>query len=306
MSHQRLAAALLAISLAACSDSGTTSASSGSLTLQLTDAPANFKHAVVTISQIYLQPGNDSTAQRVVLSNTPVTTDLLTLSNDVSKLVDNAVVPAGTYNQLRFVITGGYVEVATATGSEIYATSSNYAGLPSGAIVTGTLQMPSYAQSGLKVNLPGGGITIGTDAKILLVDFNVQKSFGQQAGASGRWVMSPVVNATDFQATGSLTATMKLDSGVVLPQVGGTTASLANARAVLIAADSTQKALSFVADTGGTFKAKFKYVVPGTYQLDVVLDSTTVTTNPAHPATVTVSSAQAATQNFRVTNVTKP
>jgi hypothetical protein len=65
--------------------------------------------------------------------------------------------------------------------------------------VTGDLQMPSFAQSGLKVNLPGDAITVeGDDQRILLVDFDVSKSFGHQAGNSGKWVMHPVITATDM------------------------------------------------------------------------------------------------------------
>ena len=83
----------------------------GALSIRLTDATGDFKKAVVTIDRVTLQPGNDSTAQAIVLRDTPITTDLLTLANDVATLVDGAVVPAGTYGQLRFVISGAYIEV---------------------------------------------------------------------------------------------------------------------------------------------------------------------------------------------------
>jgi hypothetical protein len=35
--------------------------------------------------------------------------------------------------------------------------------------------------------------------KVLLVDFDVAESFGQEGSGSGQWVMHPVINATDFQ-----------------------------------------------------------------------------------------------------------
>jgi hypothetical protein len=57
--------------------------------------------------------------------------------------------------------------------------------------------MPSLAQSGLKVDLPGGAIRIEGDQRILLVDFDVAQSLGHVAGGYGRWVMHPVVHATD-------------------------------------------------------------------------------------------------------------
>ena len=87
--------------LAACGDS--TNADTGRISLKLTDAPGDFQKAVVTIDQIYLQGGSDENPSggRVVLLSTPVTTDLLTLANSVQDLVTDAVVPAGTYSQLR-------------------------------------------------------------------------------------------------------------------------------------------------------------------------------------------------------------
>src|SRR6185437_2203526 len=135
--------------IAACSDS--TASGSSKVSVLLTDAPGDVKAAVVTMSEIDLQ-GSGGTH---VLMSTPVTTDLLTLAQSTAQLVNGAVVPAGNYEQLRFVITGGYIEVDNGDGTtSIYASSPTSSGLPSGAQVAGTLQMPSLAQSGIKVNLP--------------------------------------------------------------------------------------------------------------------------------------------------------
>ncbi len=132
------------------SSTGLEFGANGKITVLLKDAPAaSLKAAVVTITEIDLV----GTAGPVVLSTTETTTDLLKLSVDTAALVEKAVVPAGTYTQLRFVITGGYVET---TGGELFASSPTYQGLPPGAVVTGTLRMPSFAQSGLKVDLPSG------------------------------------------------------------------------------------------------------------------------------------------------------
>jgi len=128
-----------------------------------------------------------------VLMSDPVTTDLIDLSNSTAVLVDGEAVPAGTYSQLRFVITGGYVEVENADGStSIFASSPTYAGLPAGAVVAGQLQMPSMGQSGLKVDFPPTDLEINEDQD-LLVDFDVSQSFGHEAGNSGKWVMHPVI-----------------------------------------------------------------------------------------------------------------
>lgn len=132
-----------------------------------------------------------------MLRDEDLTTDLLTLVGTTQALIDSMAVPVGTYGQLRFVISGGYIEVENTGGTtSIYASSPTYAGLPAGAVVAGQLQMPSYAQSGLKVTLPAGAIVITEDDLVILtIDFDVSQSFGQAAGGSGNWVMSPVVRA---------------------------------------------------------------------------------------------------------------
>lgn len=191
-----LTAALVLVGAASC-DSSPTAVRTGQLTLLLTDAPGDVVTAVVTIDQIYLQGGENDDNGRIILRNDDVTTNLLTLVDDTQSLIEGVEIPVGTYGQLRFVISGAYIEVenddATTT---IYASSPNYAGLPVDAVVGGTLQMPSLAQSGLKINLPNDALVIAEDETVtLVIDFDVSQSFGQMAGASGQWVMTPVLNA---------------------------------------------------------------------------------------------------------------
>ncbi len=179
---------------AACEELGPRT---GQMTMYLTDAPGDVQKAVVTIEEIYLT-GADSTEGRVLLRDIPFTTDLLTLADSLHLLIDGVEIPADTYGQLRMVISGAYIEVEAADGgSEIYASSPTYAGLPAGAVVTGSLQMPSFASSGLKVNLPGDAFTVIADGVVaLVVDFDVSQSFGKLAGGSGQWVMTPVLHGT--------------------------------------------------------------------------------------------------------------
>lgn len=294
-----LAFALLALgTLGACSDSSTSSGTAR-ISLLLTDAPGDIKAAVVTISEIDLQ-GSGGTH---VLMNTPVTTDLLTLAGSTAQLVKDAVVPAGTYAQLRFVITGGYVEVDNGDGTtSIYASSPNYAGLPSGATVAGTLQMPSYGQSGLKVNLPGGDVTLASGEKVFLVDFDVSQSFGQQAGDSGMWVMHPVVKATDFQTTGGLTVQLTQASSLTMPLLNGTALTLGDFTAVLTASDNSTKSVALTDAGNGIFQGQFPFLAPGTYSLTLTAPSkVTFTTTPAVPQSITLQSAQEDTSSFTLT-----
>lgn len=188
--------AILTLVAASCDSS--TAPRSGALRLLLTDLPGDVVAAVVTIDRIYLQASDEGDAGRLTLRDEDVTTDLLTLVGSTQELISGVTIPVGSYGQLRFVISGAYLEVENEDGStSIYSSSPSYAGLPAGAVVAGTLIMPSLAQSGLKVKLPSDVLVIGEDESVtLLVDFDVALSFGKAAGASGNWVMSPVLQGS--------------------------------------------------------------------------------------------------------------
>ena len=281
-------------SAGACGEASTANVTSGKISLLLTDAPGDVKKAVVTISQVYLQGDGEDASGRVILRDTPITTDLLTLANSTADLVKDATVPAGTYGQLRFVITGGYIEIENGDGStSVFATSPTYAGLPAGTTVAGQLKMPSFATSGLKVNLPGGSVRIDSEQTILLVDFDVSRSYGKEAGISGQWVMSPVLTATDLTFSGGLKVSLSKDPALTLPSVNGTPVTLGQFKATLTKAGGTTEELALTdADLNGTFEATFKYVVAGSYTVNFVAPAgvSSFTTNPASPATVTVTS----------------
>lgn len=185
---------LLAVLTAGCAERAT-GPGRATLTIHLTDAPGDIHAAVVTIAEVYLQ----GTGGRTVLGSTPYTVDLVTLATTSTVLIENVTVSAGTYPELRFVVTGAYIEVEDASGgTQIFASAADYAGLPPGPVVDGQLQLPSFATSGLKVKLPDGGLEVPTaGAMSLLVDFDVAQSFGHEAGQSGMWVMHPVITATD-------------------------------------------------------------------------------------------------------------
>ena len=179
----------LFLALTACES--TKAGDTSQVTLLLMDAPGDILEAVVTIDEIYLQGGDGG---RRVLLDVPVTVTLTDLVTETMTLLEAVVVPAGTYDQLRFVISGGYIRVEgqAAGTSTIFASSGDYAGLPVGAVVGGQLVMPSFDASGLKVNVPGQ-LTLPEGATTLLVDFDARESFGLDAGLSGSWVMSPLI-----------------------------------------------------------------------------------------------------------------
>lgn len=271
------------------------------ITLKLTDAPGDYKRAVVTISQVELLGEGEN--NKVILLNQAKTTDLLTLANDTADLVKDAVVPAGTYSELRFVITGAYIEVEEAGGTKIYATSPTYEGLPEGAQVAGSLQMPSYAESGLKVKI-SSPVTVEGEQKVILVDFDVAQSFGRQAGNSGQWVMSPVIKAAEITFSGTVTVTLTKNADVSLPVINSQQISLADFKATLTNTGNTTETVAFTDANGdGTFEAQFKFLVPGDFSAAIVGPAgVKFTVNPASPAPVSVGSGKQVGVAFTLTS----
>ena len=185
LSRSRGAGLVLALALVAGCDgqgpNGTTSFS-----VKLKDAPGDVQQAVVTISEVDLV-GSGGVQ---VLTQTPTTVDLLTLASTTASLVQDVEVPSGHYEQLRFKITGACLAVENGSGgSDVYATDG-YDATQCGGAATGLLQSPSYAESGLKVTMAGNALELTGPEKIVLVDFDVSQSFGQDASG---WVMHPVV-----------------------------------------------------------------------------------------------------------------
>ena len=312
-----LAAALLA---AACSDLSDSTgpeetgqitqqtAATRGFTLLLTDAPGDVDAAVVTISEVKLV--GEGSNGRVALLSSPVTVDLVTLQNSIATMVSGFDVPEGSYSQMRVVITGGYIEVERAGGgSDIFASSPSYAGLPAGATVDGVLHMPSMGQSGLKIDLPGGKLDIDDDATVVMLDFDVKDSFGHEAGRSGRWIMNPNIKASNVTFGGNVVAQLSLGSGVTLPILNGSQVTLASFNAKLTpVGGGTSRTVTFTdANNDGTFDAMFKGLLPGQYSLEVLLPAGVLGTfNIALPVVVTVTENQTVTQPISLATAALP
>jgi hypothetical protein len=282
--------------LGACDD-GTGSRTSR-VTLKLTDAPADLAEAWVEIEQVYLQ----GSGGRIVLRDESTgLIDLLTLRDQVIDLVSDHPVPAGSYSEMRFVIGDAYIRTES---GQVFATAG--AQLPPGTVATGTLHCPSCAQSGIKVKFMDGGLSLVDDAEILVADFDVSRSFGREAGQSGRWVMHPVITGADFTFSGGIAGTVGLAEGVTLPACGGGDVTLAHfvPRALV----GTDTIASGNVDESGAYRIRF--VPPGSYTLGYAPSLTfengqTVSfTAAATPATVSVTSGATASADYAISAAT--
>ncbi len=199
------------LALGACDSTGPDGA--GSMSILMTDAPGDVNQAVVTIERIEIVGGSGG---HLVLRDTPWTGDLTELTNEFVTLVDGAVLPQGHYSQLRFVISEACIGVEAADGpNEVYASDESFFAECDGT-ATGDLQMPSLAQTGIKVIFQGA-IDVGSDQMIVLIDFDVSQSFGKLAGGSGQWVMDPTIHGVEITFSGTVNLTVELASGVTLP-----------------------------------------------------------------------------------------
>lgn len=297
-----------ALFLGACEAStGSLEPGDASLTVQLTDAPGDLKEARVKLSRIILQGTGtgDSTAarQEFAVASTEWINLLDLAGGKLQNLVSGATVQPGTYSQLRLVVDGAYV---VTRDNKVYATSG--AALPPNVTSTGELKCPGCAQSGFKVVFPGG-ITVA-DATTLLIDFDVNQSFGHEAGNSGKYILKPVLIGTKKGGSGSaqpgtIGGMVTLAQGVTIPACGGQT-GLDLARFVPTATSGT------TLKTGATTAAgayTIGAVAPGTYALGVdrvgFANGDTLTfAAQANPASVTVASGATATAGYSVTSAT--
>lgn len=284
-------ALLLTLPAAACDD--TTDAEFGEVSIQLTDAAGEeVVDAWVTITDIYFQQEsgeNDPEDSRVyILEDATETHELTSLSETVEELVVGELVPTGTYGQLRVVISGGCI--VTDLGS-VFATD----GYGECGAADGLLNMPSFAQTGAKVLLNGLEVTGGQ--QVLLLDFNVEESFGQEAGMSGMWVMEPVIHASNITLTGGIAVTLS-EGDVTLPE--GYDLGQFSATMVPTVGDDSQ--VDFADDDGdGTYELAFRYLITDNGPFEVQLNAPeglTVTVDPASPVMVDPASAETATVDW--------
>lgn len=200
--------------LTACGES-TAPVGSATLTVLLTDAPGNVDEVWVQVLEAYIQ-GDAGRTTVLPFDDTRDLVELTSLAGTSTPLAEGVQLDPQNVSQFRLVI--GKAAIVTEDG-EIY---SKDGGLPPDALpvdVDGELRCPScgQGQSGLKINLPDGAVTIDAGSNEIVVDFDAGQSLAHSTG-TGDWVMRPVINGMDTDETGSISANVILAPGVEIPQ----------------------------------------------------------------------------------------
>lgn len=215
MKRYALPLVLLPLVAAACGDS--TTPQQTAVTLELTDDAGDLVDNVwIEVGQIYLQGAG---GRQDLLTSAEAEglqlMELTELDDETVTLVDGKVIPSGSYGQLRFVVESAVLEA----DGKFYS----YNGAvppgedPSSFEADGDLVCPSCNQTGIKALLPQEDLPVEGDQQIYALDFDVGRSFGREAGASGQWVMSPIIVTTNLELTGTITGTVSLAEGVTIP-----------------------------------------------------------------------------------------
>lgn len=224
----------------------------GTMQVLLTDAPAAFESVLIDVQQVKIHKSSDAGEDEngwIEINTEPMMIDLLNLTNGQVELLGEIDLEPGRYNQMRFIL-GDQNEIIT-DGNTI------------------PLDTPSAQQSGLKLNIQadiesGGMYT-------LLLDFDASRSI-VKAGASGKYLLKPVIRAVSLQESGSIEGT--IEPAEAMPWV------------YAIANQDT------IAGTKANDSGEFRLIglLPATYQVSVVPD--TQTFNPVVLSNVAVEHSQ--------------
>jgi hypothetical protein len=186
----------IAAAVVGCDSAGVTEGGAegetGTLTVRLTDAPGDILEANVTIERVAIVPTEDSASGDAdeggleVLSDDPMTVDLLTLQNGVTAALGTVEIPEGAYSQIRLI---------TAQDADVYYEDAD------GQRQQAELMLPSADESGIKISLQEFEIDEASDEVEVTLDFNVEDSFVQR-GQMGSYLFKPVVRTESLVVNG--------------------------------------------------------------------------------------------------------
>jgi hypothetical protein len=271
-------AVLAAASLAACGgggDSSTTpttttpTATFGSLSVALTDAPAcGFDAVNVTVTKVRVNKSataGDTDSSWVDLALSPARKiNLLSLTNGVLDTLGQASLDPGHYGQIRLVLDAN----ASGTANTV---------IPTGGTKEVALDTPSAVQSGLKLN-GEFDITAGAQTS-LVIDFNACKSVVKKGNAG--YALKPVLTLVPAAQNG----------------ISGVIAASALTQHVMVSAEQNGQVIASTTPDQQTGVFLVSHLAAGNYDLVITSDNSAASVIGAVPVTATgttsVSSAAA-------------
>lgn len=179
---------LFIMQLTSCNDD-TTNDKQATLTVRMTDAPANYDAVMVDVQGVEVT-GDGGSA--VMLNTTAKVYNLLELSNGVNTLIATGDVNAGTVSQIRLIL--GTNNSVTVGG------------------VVHPLTTPSAMQSGLKIQV-NQTFEAGVEYSILL-DFDANQSI--VLTGNNEYQLKPVIRTIDTAISGSIKGSVSPFTGNVL------------------------------------------------------------------------------------------
>jgi len=170
-----LAAAVLFAGLAGC---GGSSSDSGVLSVELTDAPAEFQAVYVTVAQVAVHRAGDANASWITIADVNGTFDLLQLQNGTTELLGVASIPVADYTQMRLILA----DESNDTALHPYG---NY------VVVDGNASELTVPSMELKES---HNFTMAADGNVTMtIDFDANRSIH---AAGSKWILNPVLHVT--------------------------------------------------------------------------------------------------------------
>lgn len=157
--------------------------------------------SVLTLEDVELVSASGS-GSNVVLVSGQMTTDLLSVQNDLQQLVQQQAIQAGQYMAIRFRLDSAYVETVDAQGAtDVYASQGVDVSRFTSVSAVHRLQLGGIGPDGyVTCAVPQGGIDLHASATLAL-QFSLAESLTVQQG--GAWIFSPrvwVVDASTFSS----------------------------------------------------------------------------------------------------------
>jgi hypothetical protein len=256
-------------------------AASGTLTIQVTDAP--FAHGIVDRAEIEVsrfEIHEDATATSgfttifdASLTGRPLAIDLTHLRNGTTLGLLTVTLPAGTYRQLRYVVSD----------ARLALTNGNVYSMPNGSI-----ELPSATPSGFSVFIDPPVQVRDGQGMTLLLDFDLSRTYlpipAGDALAASRYMLRPVVRAAIVSTGGSVQGTVR--------DAANANAPVASASIEIFTAGTTTGP---VATTGTDSNGSYAIlaVPPGSY--DVVATITTASSTRSATVVAQLVTASRAT-----------